>query len=165
MSSAPVPPDAVVTSTVVAVDPSRAFEVFTEQVDGWWKHGPRFRSGARGQSCMRFEPGVGGRFIEVFDDGADPFLLGRITAWEPPERLVFDMRGRDFGPGEKTEVEVRFEAVDGGTRVTVEHRGWSRFPAGHPVRHGLVGPAFRAMMGAFWGDLLVDLAGQGRCSR
>ena len=27
-----------------------------------------------------------------------------------------------------TEVEVRFEAIDGGTRVTLEHRGLDRLP-------------------------------------
>lgn len=162
MSSPPRSDDAVVATTVVAVDRARAFELFTTQVDAWWKHGPRFRSGARGQSSMRFEAGVGGRFVEVFDDRGEPFVLGRITAWEPPVRLLFEMRGRDFGPGETTEVEVRFEETRGGTRVTVEHRGWSRFPAGHPVRHGLQGPAFTAMMGVFWGDLLVDLAERAR---
>ena len=44
-----------------------------------------------------------------------------ITAWEPPARLVF-VDHRD------TEVEVRFEAIDGGTRVTLEHRGLDRLP-------------------------------------
>ncbi|MCG8587680.1 MAG: SRPBCC domain-containing protein [Proteobacteria bacterium] len=148
--------DSVSVTTVVAVDPETAFEVFTEEVDAWWKHGKRFRTGERGASRMRFEPGVGGRLLEIFDAAADPFVLGRITAWEPAKQLAFEMGGRDFGPGEKTEVDVRFEPADGGTRVTVEHRGWDAFPADHPVRHGLgTGGAFTSMMGVFWADLLV----------
>ena len=148
--------DSVIVTTVVAVDPATAFEVFTNEVDAWWKHGPRFRTGREGESRIRFEPGVAGRLIEAFDEDADPFVLGRITVWEPSKQLVFQMGGRDFAQGEETEVDVRFEAVAQGTRVTVEHRGWDAFPANHPVRHGLMGGAFTSMMGAFWGDLLVS---------
>lgn len=162
MSTAGPAPDAVEAITTVSADPETAFEVFTAEVDAWWKHGPRFRTGARGESCMRFEPGVGGRLLEVFEDAADPFVLGRITVWDPPGRLGFEMGGRDLRPGEKTEVEVRFESVPAGTRVSIVHRGWSAFPPGHPVRHGLVGEAFGAMMGLFWGDLLVSLAARAR---
>jgi uncharacterized protein YndB with AHSA1/START domain len=148
------PADSVVVTTVVAVDPKTAFAVFTEEVDVWWKHGKRFRTGERGVSCMRFEPGVGGRLIEVFNEAADPFVLGRVRVWEPAVQLVFEMGGVDLKPHEKTEVEVRFEATGDGTRVTVVHRGWDAFPVDHPVRHGLVGGAFAAMMALFWGDLL-----------
>ena len=149
------PTDSVLVTTVVAVDPQTAFEVFTEGVDAWWKHGKRFRTGERGASRMRFEPGLGGRLIEEFDEAADPFVLGRITTWEPSKQLAFEMGGRDFEGAETTAVEVRFEAIGDGTRVTVEHRGWDAFPADHPVRHGLVGGAFTTMMGMFWADLLV----------
>jgi uncharacterized protein YndB with AHSA1/START domain len=157
--------DCVVVTTLVAVDPETAFEVFTEEVDAWWRHGPRFRTGVEGSSTMRFEPGDQGRLVEVFDESADPFVLGRITVWEPPKQLSFEMGGRDFGPGDKTEVEVCFEDVADGTRVTVEHRGWDAFPADHPVRHGLVGGAFTSMMGAFWGDLLVSHAARAASRR
>jgi uncharacterized protein YndB with AHSA1/START domain len=155
--------DRIAVTTLVAVPPARAFAVFTEQVDAWWKHGQRFRTGAPGESVMRFEPGVGGRLLETFDASADPFELGRVTAWEPPRRLVFDMGGRALAPGEKTEVEIRFEPVPNGTRVTVEHRGWDAFAPDHPVRHGFDGTAFRGMIGVFWTDLLV--AHRTRCER
>jgi uncharacterized protein YndB with AHSA1/START domain len=155
--SAPASDAVVAASTTVSVDPETAFDVFTREVDAWWKHGPRFRTGAPGASTLHFEPGVGGRLIERFDADAEPFVLGRIVVWQPPDRLLFEMRGRDFGPDDRTEVEVRFEPVPSGTRVTVEHRGWERFAPDHPVRHGLQGDAFTAMMGVFWGDLLVSL--------
>jgi uncharacterized protein YndB with AHSA1/START domain len=73
---------------------------------------------------------------------------GRVTLWEPPTRLVFDWRNLNFAPDEKTEVEVRFEAIGDGTRVTVEHRG------GHPARHGLLGPAHSRQLGLWWGELM-----------
>ena len=41
--------------------------------------------------------------------------------WEPGRRLLFDMFARSFGPGESTEVEVRFEAEGEQTRVTLDN--------------------------------------------
>jgi uncharacterized protein YndB with AHSA1/START domain len=150
------PVNRVTATTLVAVDPATAFQVFTDEVDLWWKHGMRYRPGMGAGGAMRFEPGKGGRLLEVYEPGsADPFELGRVTVWEPARRLVFEMRGRDFRPGETTQVEIRFEAEGRGTRVTVEHRGWDSFPDDHPVRHGMVGDAFNSMMALWWGDLLV----------
>ena len=108
---------------------------------------------------MHFEPGVGGRLVEVYDDeGADAYELGRVLVWEPPARLVFTMGGRDFAADDpRTEVEVFFEATEGGTRVSVHHEGWEGLGADHPVRHGLEGDAFLDMMGLWWADLLVAL--------
>lgn len=147
--------DRVVVTALVEVDPETAFTVFTDGIDTWWKHGQRFRTGREGESVMRLEPGAGGRLIEVFDEGGEPFVLGRITIWKPFERLAFEMGGRNFAPEEKTEVEVRFEAERSGTRVTLEHRGWDAFSEDHVARHGLQGGAFTSMLGVFWGDLLV----------
>lgn len=74
--------------------------------------------------------------------------------WEPPSRLVFEWRGQNFGPDERTEVEVRFESRQGGTQVTLEHRGWAAFPEDHPARRG--GQTFCDMLGLWWGDLLTS---------
>lgn len=147
--------DRVAVTTVVAVDPATAFEVFTDEVDAWWKRGPRFRWRPGQDGTMRFEPGVGGRLMEVYDDtGDDIFEVGRVLVWKPADRLVFEFRARNFEPDQITEVEVRFEAVDQGTRVSVEHRGWESLPEDHPARHGLKGPAFHSLMGVWWADLL-----------
>jgi hypothetical protein len=52
---------------------------------------------------------------------------------------------------------VRFEPVGETTRVTVEHRGWERFPDDHPVKHGLGESAFNDAMSAWWADLLTSI--------
>ncbi len=154
----------VVVSALVAVDPATAFETFTADVDAWWKQGPRYRVQPDRPSAMRFEPGVGGRLLEVYDEATgDAFEHGKVRVWDPPKRLVFEMSGRDFQAGETTEVEVRFEGAGDATRVTVEHSGWQRFPSGHPVLHGLDGSAFRDMLRVWWLDLL--LAVQARVAR
>jgi uncharacterized protein YndB with AHSA1/START domain len=144
-------------TTIVAADPATAFAVFTDEIDSWWRRGRRHRFTVGERGVLRFEPGVGGRLVEV-GDGDDLFEVGRVLAWDQGARLVFLWRQRDYGPDEHTEVEVRFEATDGGTRVTVEHRGIERLPAPHPARHGLSGRALRDQVGLFWGELLVGFA-------
>jgi uncharacterized glyoxalase superfamily protein PhnB len=98
----------------VAVDPRRAFAVFTDEIDSWWVRGPiNFFDAARA-AAMHIEPGVGGRVLEVYDQARDDVLeLGRITAWEPGGLLAYRCSVDD------TAVEVRFEAIATGTRVYV----------------------------------------------
>jgi uncharacterized glyoxalase superfamily protein PhnB len=98
----------------VAVEPMSAFTAFTDEIDSWWVRGPiNFFDSGRA-AAMRIEPGVGGRVLEVYDEARDDALeLGRITVWEPGVQLTYRSLVDD------TEVDVRFDAVEGGTRVRV----------------------------------------------
>lgn len=111
--------DTLTTSSdvVVAVDAATAFKAFTEEMDLWWRRGPiNFWSDAGHVVEVRCESGVGGRILEVLDDPAGAHLeRARITAWEPGVRLAFASSLDDVL------TEVRFEPVDSGTHVTVEH--------------------------------------------
>ena len=49
-------------------------------------------------------------------------MIGHITRWEPPEGLSYTWRAPDW-KGD-TLIDVQFETVAGGTRVTVRHSGW-----------------------------------------
>ena len=102
------------TSVEVAADPATAFQVFTEEIDLWWVRGPiNFMDSGR-LIELRIEPGVGGRFLEVYGtDPEDTLVSGRITVWKPGEMFAY----RD--PDEDTETRVSFDAIDAGTRVTV----------------------------------------------
>jgi SAM-dependent methyltransferase len=51
---------------------------------------------------------------------------GRVLEWEPGERILLERHPAPWEPELTTEVELRFEAVGDGTRVTLEHRGWER---------------------------------------
>ena len=149
-------------SVLVRVPPADAFDVFTREIDLWWKQGPKFRIAGRRRGQLNFEGGVGGRMFESFaaTEGSSverTFDVGRITVWDPPVRLEFEWRGVNFAPSEKTIVEVRFDPSPSGTWVTVEHRGWSALPDDHPVRHGVAGAAFAGGMGRWWGELLSSL--------
>lgn len=150
-------------TTHVDVDPMDAFEVFTQEIDRWWRRGPKFRNSRRFDGQLAFEGGPEGRLVERSGDD-QVFEIGRVLAWEPGARLVFEWRGGNFGPEDVTEVEVRFERTETGTRVVLEHRGWETLPLDHPVRHGLDGPAFTGMIGLWWGDLLTSYRMYARAS-
>jgi uncharacterized protein YndB with AHSA1/START domain len=153
------PGDQAVASVLVLVPPTEAFRIFTEEIDGWWRAGMRYRIGQR-RSVVCLEPKLGGRLFESFETAAgDPKVkeTGRVTCWEPPARLILEWRAVNFAPDEKTEVEVVFEPSPSGTLVTVCHRGWSKLRADHPVRHGAETAAFLRQMGMWWGDLLTSL--------
>ena len=143
----------VMVAVRVAVDPATAFRVFTDDIGAWWIGGPRYGFQPSRRGVMRFEPGVGGRLVETYEDG-EVYEVGRVLVWEPGQRLVFQWRGTNFADDQVTEVEVRFRARDGGTRVTVEHRGWEVLPPDHPARHGLDHGPFLRLMGQSWTELL-----------
>lgn len=150
----------------VGVPPDRAFVVFTEETDRWWGRGPAFRVAGRAPGVIAFEPRPGGRLTETFETEAGPrsHVAGRILAWEPPGRLLFEWRAVNFAAHERTEVEVVFEAAGSGTRVTLTHRGFAALRPDHPVRHGQAEAVFLARLGQWWGGMLGSLrreAGRG----
>jgi hypothetical protein len=75
---------------VVDATPEQAFSIFTDEIGLWWRrHTPYWNDAERGL-YVRIEPGVGGRFLEVYDpDTESGFEAGRVTAWEPGARLGF----------------------------------------------------------------------------
>ena len=146
-------------SVSVRVPLAEAFDVFTREIDLWWRHGPQFRIAGRRRGQLTFEAGVGGRLFETVEQGEGPriFVVGTILGWEPPERLQFEWRGVNFRPEESTRVEVRFRSMGESTLVTVRHSGFATLRPGHPVRHGLEDAAFSRSIGLWWGDLLTGL--------
>ena len=151
--------DSAKVSVFVAVTPEDAFDVFTREIDAWWKQGPRYRIAGRRRGTLFIEGHVGGRLFETFDleTGPQTIEVGRITEWAPPAKFSMEWRVVNFAPHERTFVEVTFEPSGDGTLVTVHHYGWSALPDDHPVRHGLVGPAFARMIGMWWGALMTAL--------
>ena len=155
----PAPATAVVSVRVQAA-PAAAFAMFTEQIDQWWRRGPKFRNAANATGTrIAMETFVGGAVTESWRDGKGEHVheFGRVTAWEPPHRLVFGWRNATFAPLEHTEVEVTFAAMGSGTLVTVRHRGWESLRPDHPARHGEDAVGFARTLGLWWGDLLAAL--------
>ena len=151
----------VVVALRIRAAPERVFEAFTREIGLWWRPNVMFQFTPRSPGVLAFEPGVGGRFTETLPNGK-VFEIGRITAWEPPSRLVFGWRQAAFAPGQATEVEVRFEPVGEETRISVEHRGWDTVPAEHVARHSMPDPLFLRRHAEWWQTLLSSLQERAR---
>lgn len=170
-----IPPIEV--STTVQAPPAEAFRIFTQEIDSWWLHGPRFRPDKKRLGVLVLEPHEGGRLLEryVADTGneanaladeGNAFELGRVRSLQAPTDdspgvLALDLGGRSFSPGEATHVHISFHRCDGGTRVDVVHGGWELLDANHPALHGLQGAALTSLYGLWWADLLTSLASLG----
>jgi uncharacterized protein YndB with AHSA1/START domain len=98
--------------------PAHAFRVFTGQVDLWW---PRHHR-RTGTATMVFEPAIDGRLVERSPDGSD-WVIGRITAFEPPDHMAFDWF--PGSPAAPTAVEIGFRPTVDGTEIAIVHRALS----------------------------------------
>jgi uncharacterized protein YndB with AHSA1/START domain len=100
--------------------PERAFEVFTAEVGSWWptKTHSINKDGVTGVVLEQHE---GGEMYELAEGKREHW--GRVTAWEPPTRLVLAWHVDPDRAG-PTEVEVTFTPEGAGTRVVLEHRNW-----------------------------------------
>jgi uncharacterized protein YndB with AHSA1/START domain len=130
--------DAVRATITVGVSQQRAFEVFTAQFGTWWPK--EYSIGEADMADFVVEPEAGGRWYEVGVDGTE-CDTGRVTAFEPPERLVLAWHLNenfqyDPDPAHASEVEIRFIAEDPTrTRVELEHRDFERHGAGAQAVH------------------------------
>lgn len=108
-----------------------AFEVFTARMETWWPMGTH-KIGRAPCVAVVVEPRAGGRWFERGTDGSE-CDWGRVLAWEPPARVLLSWQLTSrwtFDPTLRTEVDVRFAALDAGsTRVTLEHRGLEAYGA------------------------------------
>jgi uncharacterized protein YndB with AHSA1/START domain len=113
---------AVNKSVTVDVTVEKAFEVFTDGIDKWWKRAELDR--------VVIEPVAGGRWYEIGVDASE-VDWGRVITWEPPTRLVLAWQlnaSFEFDPEFLTEIEVRFTYVGPArTRVDLEHRNLERY--------------------------------------
>jgi uncharacterized protein YndB with AHSA1/START domain len=117
-------PPLIKTITVPA-QPEAAFRRFTTEIGSWWPT-QTHSVGQQDTIGVVFEPHVGGRIYEQLKSGAESDW-GMVQEWEPPRRAVFS-----WHPGQKPEtaqtIEVVFESVAEGTRLTLTHTGWERLP-------------------------------------
>jgi uncharacterized protein YndB with AHSA1/START domain len=132
-------------SVDVPLAPAAAFDLFARRMGEWWPmatHSLGLRSAV---GCV-LEPQAGGRIFERTAEGLES-LWGTILTWEEPRRLVFTWHpGRHADTAQQ--VEVRFTAQTGGTRVELEHRGWEHA--------GDRGEALRERYHAGWPGVLAQ---------
>lgn len=113
---------AIHASTLVRSDVEHTFDGFVRHIGAWWPI-ERLSGGRERVRHVTFEPRVGGRVYETWDDGTTRDW-GQVTGWEPPHRFTMTWLSTPV----VTEVELAFTQLGAGlTRVTVEHRGWDAF--------------------------------------
>jgi hypothetical protein len=116
-----------ITKTVeVSCDLDTAFRVFTDEIGTWW---PTETHSVHKREVWQlvFEGREGGELYELTRAG-EKAHWARVTAWEPPTRLVLSWHVNPDRAG-ATEIEVRFDPTDAGTAVKLVHRGWEHLGA------------------------------------
>lgn len=146
----------VLLSIRVKATPKRAFAAFTEEIAEWWKPNGLFEFRRSRAGVLSFETGPEGRLVETYTDGT-VFVIGDVRVWDPPHRLVVGWRQESFSPEQNTELHVRFEELDEGTRVTVEHFGWDAIPQKSAARHGFPLAVFQRRFAEWWQEMLRAL--------
>jgi len=88
---------------------------------------------ALGLIGYHFEPGPNGRMLESRSPGEER-EFARVTAWERGQRIALSWNPVDPPPdAPPVPVMYRFEAIEGGTRISVEYGEW--IPS-TPIRDG-----------------------------
>jgi uncharacterized protein YndB with AHSA1/START domain len=110
---------AVRKSVRVKASITHAFDVFTSGLTRWWP--PDHGVGKKPIQKVLMEPRLGGRWLEISQDGTET-TVATIILWEPPHRVVMVWQiNAQWQPDRtmKSEVDVRFTA-DGPDATLVE---------------------------------------------
>lgn len=118
------------TSVDLKLDPASAFEAVTEEL-----------STALLRAGMRFEPGIAGRVLQGEAE------VGRVARWQPPACISIEWHGANWEPAKVSSMELRFEPIEGGTRVTLENPAWG----------GVLGDEGQELAGWFAGEAAAPL--------
>ncbi|MBS8275788.1 hypothetical protein DYI21_19520 [Thalassospira tepidiphila] len=144
----------------VECDAATAFDQFTNEIDHWWKQGPRNRLIGNRPGIMEFGESGDVRYLQEVDKRRPDFIVraGKVTRWEPGKRLAFEWQWPMADPKEPaTLVDIRFSAQGDYTRITLEHLGLEKLSMAHPGRNGLNDNRFKPMMTHYWQAHLVSL--------
>lgn len=106
-------------TVLVDYAPAEAFELFTAGIATWWPV-KTHSFGGDAVTTVVFEPQVGGRVYEITDAGDQDWA--RVQSFDPPSGFRLEwLIGESCG----TEVEVTFTPEGPGSRVVLEHRGFT----------------------------------------
>jgi uncharacterized protein YndB with AHSA1/START domain/uncharacterized protein YciI len=106
----------------IAVPPDRVFRALTtEELTRWWGADDLYRTT---KFSIDLRPGGRWRTDGRGTDGSDFHVEGEVLEVDPPRRLVQTWKP-SWEPGPATTITYTLDAVDGGTRVTVRHSGFT----------------------------------------
>ncbi|HUH16307.1 MAG TPA: SRPBCC domain-containing protein [Gaiellaceae bacterium] len=111
--------EAIRKTVLVDFPPEEAFDLFTARIASWWPVRTHSYGGEQVTDVV-FEAHAGGRVYEVTPDGEQDW--GTVRAFDPPNGFLLEWL---IGEASSTEVEVRFTPEGPGSRVELEHRGFT----------------------------------------
>jgi uncharacterized protein YndB with AHSA1/START domain len=118
----------------IAAAPDRVFQAWVYEMNQWWTK-PYYNDHARIHG-LHMEPGLGGRYIEKWDQNGGGFLIGTVIEWLPPTRLAYTWTERGWG-GVNTLIRIELAPDEaGGTRLTYVQEGFERLPDNQAIRDG-----------------------------
>lgn len=88
--------------------------------------------------------------------------VGRVISWKPGEEIRIEWRQASWKPDVVTELDIRFEATQGGTRITVDHEGFGDLLRNRGADFAgwfaseVAAPLLRDMAPARLGDWITD---------
>lgn len=133
----------IVVAVELPVTPESAFASFTAGLAAWWPVATHSLT-RRAASRCRLDAEPGGALDEITPEGAR-HRWGTVEAVESGRRLRFS-----WHPGREAQsaqwVDVRFEPVPAGCRVTLTHGGWEAL--------GEIAPILRREYAAGWPSVL-----------
>ncbi|MEJ8559993.1 SRPBCC domain-containing protein [Yoonia sp. GPGPB17] len=112
--------DPIEKTLTVPLNPAKAFDLFTSDIDTWWPKATHSVTGAKAK--VTFPTHKDGEIVEESADGTRT-IWGKLIAYEPGAYLAFT-----WHPGrtekEATVVTVTFTKTDEGTRCDLTHGGF-----------------------------------------
>src|SRR5690349_19887562 len=123
--------DPIERSLVVAGSPDLAFEVFTLGMGSWWD--AAYTPDPDSFDGIAIGPEVGAPVTMVH--GETSYTWGNVTVWEPGARYAQTF-WLAMDPAHPSTLELRFAADGSGTRVELEHGGWTDENAGYREKYG-----------------------------
>jgi uncharacterized protein YndB with AHSA1/START domain len=134
----------IVHSLELPLGPAMAFECFAGRFGEWWPVLTHSLARSEGTRC-EMELREGGRVVEHAPGGEEQ-VWGSVTRVEPGRRLGFT-----WHPGREPEsaqwVEVLFEPLGPGSRVTLRHGGWEALGEIAPILRREYVPGWRYVLG------------------
>ena len=134
------PLDPIVAEAEVPLSPREAFVAFTAHMGDWWD--PVLTPDPATYTGIDIDP----RGEVALRHGSERFVWGEVTTWEPTTTYA-QTCWLGHSPDHPTTVTVTFEEGGPGTRVRLEHGGWTEATAETRARFTL------------WDDLLTRYAG------
>jgi len=116
----------IIATVEIAAPPERVFQALTngEELVRWWGSDELYRTT---HWDVDLRPGGGWRAEGKGRDGKPFSVGGTILEVDPPKKLVQTWKA-DWDGGNETTITFRFDAIDGGTRLTLRHEGFAGRP-------------------------------------